>query len=481
MSTGTKIEWTDETWNPTRGCRRVSEGCRNCYAEVTAARWCGEGMPYEGVAKMTAKGARWTGEGMFVASALDDPLRWTRPRLIFVNSMSDLFFEAFSFEQIAAIFGVMAGATKHTFQVLTKRPERAREFFEWLAAECYEGFKEVRTTQGVLELHANTMLEEAGSKKRVALEDVSWPIPNVWLGVSAENQDTATSRIPILLELEAAVRFVSAEPLLGPITFDELMLEDGTILDAARGVRHWESGAKQRVDALDWIIVGGESGHGARAMELSWVESIVDQLEDTEVALFVKQMGGVWAKASDTSSSKGGDMEDWPAHLRVRQFPGEEREEEEEEASEVSGAQGYGPSEETLSALQYEMIRARNKTPTNYMLLEALQEEVGELATDVLGKKDTFRDEALQVACVALRIFEEGCSPPLKGDKGLYALIELIGRLAQFSEDSGEQHEDFAPLYDMIKARVDYRWGPDFQGGAYDLHKQTNRTDTSES
>ena len=135
MGDKTGISWTDATWSPTRGCRRISAGCENCYAERQAMRMSGTGGAYEGLVKLTSGGPRWTGDGRLVPSMLDQPLRWTKPRRIFVDSMSDLFYEAFSFEDIAAVFGVMAACPQHVFQVLTKRPERARAWFEWVATQ----------------------------------------------------------------------------------------------------------------------------------------------------------------------------------------------------------------------------------------------------------------------------------------------------------------------------------------------------------
>ncbi len=167
------IVWTDETWNPLRGCSRVSEGCRNCYAESVARRFDGPGLPYEG---LIASGGQWNGQIKLVPEKLDEPLRWQRPRRIFVNSMSDLFHPNVPNEYIDRVFAVMALASQHTFQVLTKRPERMLEYLNR------------RTT-----------------------------MPNVWLGVSIENQVTADERIPLLLQTPAAVRWVSAEPLLRPV------------------------------------------------------------------------------------------------------------------------------------------------------------------------------------------------------------------------------------------------------------------------
>lgn len=251
------IEWTDATWNPVRGCTRVSEGCRNCYAERVAARFSGPGMPYEGLAAMRAGEPRWTGELRVVETHLEDPLRWRNPRRVFVNSMSDLFHEKLHFEDIGRVFGVMAACPHHSFQILTKRPERMREF--------------VTITTGI-----------PGRPH--------WPLPNVWLGVSVENQPAADERIPELLATPAAVRFVSAEPLLGPIDFDQ---ENGLNAFGCGFEGGWRNCPENspKCAGLDWVIVGGESGPGARPMHPRWARTIRDQCVAAGVPFFFKQWG----------------------------------------------------------------------------------------------------------------------------------------------------------------------------------------------
>lgn len=262
MGNKTGIEWTDATWNPVRGCSRVSPGCKHCYAERVAARFCGPGQPYEGLAfrKVTVDGygedhmePRWTGEVRLIPEHLADPLRWKRPRRIFVNSMSDLFHEKLSNEEIAAVFGVMAAAPQHTFQVLTKRPEGMREFFRWMEGWGYSDYR------------LDGYLADGGA----------WPLPNVWLGVSVENQHYADERIPILLDTPAAIRFVSAEPLLGPVDL---------LYSAWNGAE-----SLREMAGIDWVIVGAESGPGARPMQEDWARSIRDQCAAAGVAFFLKQ------------------------------------------------------------------------------------------------------------------------------------------------------------------------------------------------
>lgn len=295
MGQKTGIEWTEATWNPIRGCSRVSSGCRNCYAETVAKRFSGPGQPYEG---LIAKGGQWNGSVMVAWHKLDEPCRWTKPRMIFVNSMSDLFHPAVSFDLVAGIFGIMAAASWHTFQILTKRPERMLEFFQWLdrqperrlydTADLQEKFPGSDWRPFFMAQRAAETLPESGDGLRVDIKG-QWPLPNVWLGVSVEDQATADERIPLLLEAPAEVRWISAEPLLGPV---ELTRINGCPVDD----RYMESGC---VDALrcthpsriDWVVVGGESGPGARPMHPEWARSIRDQCRWAGVSFLFKQWG----------------------------------------------------------------------------------------------------------------------------------------------------------------------------------------------
>ena len=220
-----KIEWTESTWNPVRGCTRVSEGCRFCYAERIAARFSGKGMAYEGLAENTKAGPRWTQQVILVPELINEPLKWKKPRRIFVNSMSDLFHEKVELSDIQKVFAVMEKADRHQFQILTKRAERLLAF--------------------------NAKLP--------------WP-PNVWMGVSVED-NRVTDRIDALRQTDAHIKFLSLEPLLGALPNLEL-------------------------DGIDWVIVGGESGPGARDMKKKWVIDIRDQCADARVDFFFKQWGG---------------------------------------------------------------------------------------------------------------------------------------------------------------------------------------------
>lgn len=327
MGDGTAIEWTDATWNPVRGCSRVSEGCRHCYAEAVAARFSGPGQAYEGLARRRANGEpQWTGKVVLVRDHLEDPVRWKRPRRIFVNSMSDLFHEELPFEAIAEVFAVMVRAPWHIYQVLTKRPARMLEFMRWLEAED----------------------AKVGGNLR---DDGPWPAPQIWLGVSVEDQETANARIPLLLQTPAAVRFISAEPLLGPVDLTRVIhpLHPSVVIDVTSGAFMITDEAGDddfgTCQHLDWVIIGGESGPDARPFDLTWGRSLVGQCTSAGVACFFKQAGTFVTSANSEDwighpgheastgnglerrwrivlrDRKGGDPAEWPKDLRVRALP----------------------------------------------------------------------------------------------------------------------------------------------------------------
>jgi protein gp37 len=289
MADKTGIEWTDATWNPLRGCARVSQGCKHCYAERVAARFSGPGQPYEGLIHPTTKG--WNGSIKLIPEALQIPWRWSRGRRIFVNSMSDLFHEDVPFEFIAAVFFVMAHTTRHTYQVLTKRPARMLAFFRWVD-EGRGSFEDDRISDVAMADPAIKALgwepakQAGGGHKGSGGYDncgPAWPYENVWLGVSVEDQATADERIPLLLQCPAEVRWISAEPLLGPVDLRQAM-------HAWRRSTGIES-LKGPAPMLHWVVAGGESGPGARPMHPAWARSLRDQCAAAGVPFLFKQWG----------------------------------------------------------------------------------------------------------------------------------------------------------------------------------------------
>jgi len=300
MSEQTGIQWTDATWNPVRGCTKVSPGCAHCYAETFAERFRGvKGHPYEQGFDLR-----------LVPEKLDEPLHWTKPRRVFVNSMSDLFHEGVPYHHISFVWRTMQRTPQHVYQILTKRAQR-----------LYDDIPKLVHHFGVL--------------------------PNVWLGVSVENQHFADERIPILLETPAAVRFISAEPLLGPIDFtlrgDRVAGWDEDWRYNVLSGEEWAGPRDEnpeRSQHLDWVIVGGESGADARPCDVAWVRAVITQCQTAGVPVFAKQLGAHiecsrehWPRSTglfDTDhgnfrkylcDKKGGDPSEWPADLRIRQFP----------------------------------------------------------------------------------------------------------------------------------------------------------------
>lgn len=305
MGDKTGIEWTDATWNPLAGCSVVSPGCTNCYAMKEAARlerMGGKGgAKYAGLTTPSKAGPVWTGEVRLHQPSLSQPLRWGRARRIFVNSMSDLFHESVPDEAIDRVFVVMALAARHTFQVLTKRSARMRAYiagFSWERA-----VESCRGADGASVIPRHSIDDLRGAfglrPRRPSEADCSaWPAPNVWLGVSVEDQRRAEERIPDLLATAAAVRFVSMEPLLGPVDLRNIDLPGGyASIDAlqpwtvAKDREEWGDESTLKVDrpALDWVIVGGENG--PRPMHPDWVRAIRDACALAGVAFLFKQWG----------------------------------------------------------------------------------------------------------------------------------------------------------------------------------------------
>lgn len=318
MGVKTGIEWAGSTWSPIRArnlatgkvgwhCTHASDGCRFCYSEAMNIR-LGTGLPFK-------PGHEKDIEVFLDEKMLLSPLRWKKSRKIFLNSMTDTFGEFVKDEWLDKIFAVMALTPRHIYQVLTKRPHRMLD---------YVG---VRHSRNEIELAAEKIRPAAGTPfapKHV----LPWPLENVWLGISAENQPNADERIPILLQTPAAVRFVSLEPLLGPIDLANLERGDASV-NALDG-KVWYSGAGSissrtlQGKRLNWVIVGGESGTQARPMKIEWVYDLVSQCRANGVASFVKQLGAVPTSSGyplELRDRKGGDSDEWPGDLRVREFP----------------------------------------------------------------------------------------------------------------------------------------------------------------
>ena len=295
MASNTGIEWTDATWNPVVGCSIVSPGCTNCYAMQMAARieTMQPASHYAGTTKSVHGHSVWTGK---VALAPDHiltaPLRWKKPRRIFVNSMGDLFHESVPDAWIDRVFAVMALCPQHTFQVLTKRSRRMREYCgdiegSYNIATAILDLLIDRKIDGKITDESNPLADERADDDPALKK---WPLPNVWLGVSAEDQTRADERIPDLLTTPAAVRFVSAEPLLSAVDFTSIKVGGADSLYRANAL----TGDGVDGQRLSWIIAGGESGPEARPMHPDWVRAIRDQCKDADTPFFFKQWGE-WA------------------------------------------------------------------------------------------------------------------------------------------------------------------------------------------
>ena len=289
MSDKSGIAWTNSTWNPVTGCTKVSAGCKHCYAERD---WTRLGV--------NPKAADYFGRAFTDvqthAHRLDQPLRWRRPRRIFVNSMSDLFHDRVPDLFIDQVLAIMMLSPQHTFQVLTKRPERMRAYLAdpWLYDRVLEAANNIRRA------HPKIRLDE------VPVDNPTTGFArHIWWGVSVENQETADARLPILLETPAAVRWVSLEPLLGPVDLEKGLGPNPT--------------AK-----IAWVVCGGESGPGARVFRVEWAREILRQCRAADVPFFMKQMGAAFNDGRFTLRLRhraGADPGEWPEDLRVREYP----------------------------------------------------------------------------------------------------------------------------------------------------------------
>lgn len=317
------IEWTDETWNPTIGCTRVSSGCDHCYAVRHTQRLAGQLKVYRGLVN---KGKRhFNGVVRLLHDRLNTPLSWHKPRRCFVNSMSDLFHPEVPDAFIDEVLATIAFCPAHVFQVLTKRAARMAEYS---TADDLPGRVEAamrRRAQNHPYKFSDGDRDLLKYHEALGQRPFKWPLPNLWLGTSVEDQPAADERVPALLDTAAAVRFLSCEPLLGPVDL-RLHRVDGIAVDdicGDCGERH--DGA---CEALDWIIVGGESGDGARPMNVAWARALIGQARQAGVAVFMKQLGAAAFEQDGRSRvqfrlrhTKGGDPEEWPDDLRVREYP----------------------------------------------------------------------------------------------------------------------------------------------------------------
>lgn len=326
-----QIQWTQQTWNPLLGCTQIIgnpqelSGCQNCYAMRQAYRNQAMGLRgYQGVAKKLSQGdIVWTGIVNLVPQALLKPLQRQKPTTWFVNSMSDLFHDSISFEWINLIFGVMSLCPQHTFQILTKRPERMLEWFEqthrddWCNALIHYAWSGVSKF-----VNGTTNLDDS-------IRAPGFPLPNVWLGVSVESQFAADERIPLLLETPAALRFLSCEPLLEYIDLTTVRCPNGALTQQRVEFDPWQLlGTFNALSAgISWGIVGGESGYNARPCSVEWIRHLISQFKTAVIPIFVKQLGTSWARSSGTyrDHSKGGDPQVWPEDLRIREFPSRQR------------------------------------------------------------------------------------------------------------------------------------------------------------
>lgn len=261
MGDKSRIEWTDATWNPVTGCTEISAGCDNCYARTIATRFAGS-PAYPNGFDVTLRPDR-----------LNQPLHWMRPRRVFVNSMSDLFHRDVPDDFIAEVLAVVALSTQHTFQLLTKRPGRMRSLFRSGAFQ--------------------RRVEELASSRIGRIANIEWPLRNLWVGVSVENQEWAAVRIPLLQDTPAVVRFLSCEPLLGRVD-----LRTGIYADPTASVGGALRGTS--IYGIDWVIVGGESGPHARPMHPEWARLLRDQCVSAGVPFLFKQWGEWrWAREAD--------------------------------------------------------------------------------------------------------------------------------------------------------------------------------------
>lgn len=340
MADNSKIEWTDATWNPIVGCSHASRGCDHCYAERMAWRLAQMGQEkYQAVAAgeaadnpaldvddLTYRGV-WKGKTFFDESVLDEPIGWKKRRKIFVCSMGDLFHQSVPFEWVDQVMAVVAACCQwHTFQILTKRPQRMLEYFQ--SRTAIDDSDRVDRMPQWYQLLTKWLDEGIGGTlgnswdrchDAASTIDLRRPLPNLWLGVTAEDQKAADERIPLLLQCQAAVRFVSVEPMLGPVDItpwlgpvhadaigadwrreDVPAIQMGESVFPAADSHPWH-------DGLNWVICGGETGPGSRPMHPAWVLSLRDQCKAAGVPFFFKSWGD-WQPISQMQPNGDDDL-----------------------------------------------------------------------------------------------------------------------------------------------------------------------------
>lgn len=309
MADNTLIEWARHpvtgkgaTWNIVTGCSVVSPGCTNCYAMKLAGTRLKHHESRKGLTVDTKAGPVWNGQTSFNEQWLTQPLQWQTPRGILVAAHGDLFAEGVTDAQLDRIFAVMALASQHVFFVLTKRPERMRDYLRAMPARASSVATAAAWFWGA---------KDPDAVYDWVAEKIQHALPNVWLGVSVEDQTRADERIPLLLDTPAAIRFISAEPLLGPVDLTKLpeAFFDATS-NALTGYWSWHGGPSRQESAyLDWVIAGGESGPNARPMHPDWARALRDQCAEADVPFFFKQWGNWREAVSDWRDEDGNHVE----------------------------------------------------------------------------------------------------------------------------------------------------------------------------
>ncbi|HEX7856228.1 MAG TPA: phage Gp37/Gp68 family protein [Sphingobium sp.] len=365
----TNIEWATKVWNPIVGCTIVSPGCTNCYAmkmagrlEAMAPRPDGTGqigmLRYVGTTQRARSGFVWTGKvNVAPDETLFEPLSRRKATDYFVNSMSDLFHPSVPNTVIDRVFGVMALTPQHIYKVLTKRSDRMREYVSdpRMPGRVARAILDMAIADPALMARAGWPVESIGNVDAPDDVTVAWPLPNVWLGASIEDQTRADERIPHLLATPAAIRWLSCEPLLGPVRLDRIheTFDDGlgqsweSCLNGRRfsewGGPDGNGGDIEGCPKVDWVVVGGESGPRARPFNLKWAQDLLDQCAEAGTAFYLKQLGAQpivsdldilpprqidecgtahWFTLGFIKDKKGGNINEWPEGLRIRQMPG---------------------------------------------------------------------------------------------------------------------------------------------------------------